>query len=144
MVQFRSSQDNYYSMFFSSFQYKHSIQYDIMDCQPHNMKDKYILAHVVASLVYRKKSKQHSLQSKEDSKDKGVEKVEIGINIVIHVQNTLLTHWITDISNHYQNIMCLTEVQDQLLPYWSAHHYYIPNQTPSFITHKFNTLTLLS
>ena len=42
-------------------------------------------------------------------------------------QSTLLTHWVTDISNHYQNVMGLTEIQHQLLPIWLTFNLYIQN-----------------
>ena len=66
-------------------------------------------------------------QSNEHSEEKRGGKTEIGINTVKHVQSPLPAHWITDISNHYQNIMFLTGIQQQLLPFWSTFNLYIQN-----------------
>ena len=41
-------------------------------------------------------------------------KMEIGKSMMTHVQSTLL---VTDISNHYQNLLCLTGMKDQLLQF---------------------------
>ena len=90
------------------------------------------IQHTNAKLDIQTKLKIAQLKIKRRFRRKRGGKIEIGINTVTRVQSTLLTHWVTDTSNHYQNILFLTGIQDQLLPIWSfwfqsisktRHHY---------------------